>query len=131
MIGAVEEEHGERGKRKGGERKGETYMMLSFLVLAVSESLVVISLSIPDPLTPDSRAFCRINVWNDSAPHVWWDMWWDLFQVFKLGLAKSIHHARTLIKQRHIRVGKQICDIPSFLVRVDRLVRLLVLITPP
>merc|ERR1712183_651551 len=40
-------------------------------------------------------------------------------KVFKLGLAKSIHHARCLIRQRHIRVGKQICDIPSFLVRVD------------
>merc|ERR1711972_812182 len=40
-------------------------------------------------------------------------------KVFKLGLAKSIHHARTLIHQRHIRVGKQICDIPSFLVRLD------------
>jgi len=40
-------------------------------------------------------------------------------QVFKLNLAKSIHHARVLIKQRHIRVGKQIVDIPSFLVRVD------------
>jgi small subunit ribosomal protein S9e len=26
-------------------------------------------------------------------------------QVFKLGLAKSIHHARVLIKQRHIRCG--------------------------
>ena len=26
-------------------------------------------------------------------------------QVFKLGLAKSIHHARVLIKQRHIRWG--------------------------
>merc|ERR1711920_1185277 len=40
-------------------------------------------------------------------------------KVFKLGLAKSIHHARCLIRQRHIRVGKQICDIPSFLVKVD------------
>merc|ERR1711874_17969 len=40
-------------------------------------------------------------------------------KVFKHGLAKSIHHARVLIRQRHIRVGKQICDIPSFLVRVD------------
>jgi small subunit ribosomal protein S9e len=39
--------------------------------------------------------------------------------VFKLGLAKSIHHARVLIRQRHIRVGKQIVDIPSFIVRVD------------
>merc|ERR1712139_722136 len=40
-------------------------------------------------------------------------------KVFKLGLAKSIHHARTLIRQRHIRVGRQICNIPSYLVRVD------------
>lgn len=29
-------------------------------------------------------------------------------QVFKLGLAKSVHHARVLIKQRHIRVRKQV-----------------------
>jgi small subunit ribosomal protein S9e len=40
-------------------------------------------------------------------------------QVFKLGLAKSIHHARVLISQRHIRVGKQIVNVPSFLVRLD------------
>merc|ERR1712205_125393 len=40
-------------------------------------------------------------------------------QVFKLGLAKSIHHARVLIKQRHIRVGKQVVDVPSFVVRLD------------
>nr|ACU45029.1 ribosomal protein S9 [Pfiesteria piscicida] len=40
-------------------------------------------------------------------------------QVFKLGLAKSIHHARVLILQRHIRVGRQIVNVPSFLVRVD------------
>ena len=26
--------------------------------------------------------------------------------VYKLGLAKSIHHARVLIKQRHIRLGE-------------------------
>jgi len=39
--------------------------------------------------------------------------------VFKSGMAKSIHHARVLIKQRHIRVGKQIVDVASFLVRVD------------
>ena len=32
------------------------------------------------------------------------------FQVFKLGLAKSIHHARVLIRQRHIRVRKQVCE---------------------
>merc|ERR1712168_1768126 len=40
-------------------------------------------------------------------------------QVFKLGLAKSIHHARVLIKQRHIRVRKQLVNIPSFIVRLD------------
>ncbi|ORY93808.1 40S ribosomal protein S9 [Syncephalastrum racemosum] len=40
-------------------------------------------------------------------------------QVFKLGLAKSIHHARVLIRQRHIRVGKQIVNIPSFVVRLE------------
>ena len=74
-------------------------------------------------------------------------------QVFKLGLAKSMHHARVLIRQRHIRcapgtralrrwrtgtpraapadslrasvslrrnsVGKQIVNVPSFMVRVD------------
>ena len=39
--------------------------------------------------------------------------------VMKAGLAKSIHHARLLVRQRHIRVGNQIVDIPSFLVRVD------------
>merc|ERR1712222_307420 len=40
-------------------------------------------------------------------------------QVFKLGLAKSVHHARVLIKQRHIRVRKQVVNIPSFIVRLD------------
>eukprot|EP01055_Gregarina_sp_Pseudo9_P002749 Gregarina_sp_Pseudo_9__2748@NODE_2991_length_791_cov_422_432181_g2731_i0_p1_GENE_NODE_2991_length_791_cov_422_432181_g2731_i0NODE_2991_length_791_cov_422_432181_g2731_i0_p1_ORF_typecomplete_len193_score33_29Ribosomal_S4/PF00163_19/5_6e31S4/PF01479_25/7_8e03S4/PF01479_25/3_2e03S4/PF01479_25/8_3e07_NODE_2991_length_791_cov_422_432181_g2731_i091669 len=40
-------------------------------------------------------------------------------RVFKLGVAKSIHHARVLIRQRHIRVGKQVVDCPSFCVRVD------------
>merc|ERR1712023_510806 len=37
--------------------------------------------------------------------------------VFKRGLAKSIHHARVLIRQRHIRVGRQIVNVPSFMVR--------------
>merc|ERR1711898_61889 len=39
--------------------------------------------------------------------------------VFKRGLAKSIHHARVLIRQRHIRVGRQIVNVPSFVVRVE------------
>merc|ERR1712061_709844 len=40
-------------------------------------------------------------------------------QVFKLGLAKSIHHARVLIRQRHIRVRRQVVNVPSFIVRLD------------
>ncbi|KAJ3105694.1 40S ribosomal protein S9 [Phlyctochytrium planicorne] len=40
-------------------------------------------------------------------------------QVFKAGLAKSVHHARVLIRQRHIRVGKQIVNIPSYIVRLE------------
>ncbi|CAH0389184.1 unnamed protein product [Bemisia tabaci] len=40
-------------------------------------------------------------------------------QVFKLGLAKSIHHARVLILQRHILVRKQLVNVPSFIVRLD------------
>lgn len=40
--------------------------------------------------------------------------------VFKKGMALSIHHARVLIRQRHIRVGKQVVNVPSFVVRVDR-----------
>jgi len=39
--------------------------------------------------------------------------------VFNAGLAKSMHHARVLIQQRHIRVGRRIVDQPSFMVRVD------------
>ncbi|KAM1080988.1 hypothetical protein EV1_015447 [Malus domestica] len=39
--------------------------------------------------------------------------------VFKTGMAKSIHHARVLIRLRHIRVGRQVVNIPSFLVRCD------------
>ncbi|CAK5091529.1 unnamed protein product [Meloidogyne enterolobii] len=40
-------------------------------------------------------------------------------QVFKLGLAKSIHHARVLIRQKHIRIRRQVVNIPSFIVRLD------------
>merc|ERR1712168_894364 len=40
-------------------------------------------------------------------------------QVFELGLAKSIHHARVLIRQRHIRVRRQVVNVPSFVVRLD------------
>ncbi|KAF6154660.1 hypothetical protein GIB67_000544, partial [Kingdonia uniflora] len=39
--------------------------------------------------------------------------------VFKAGMAKSIHHARVLIRQRHIRVGRQVVNIPSFMVKVE------------
>jgi small subunit ribosomal protein S9e len=40
-------------------------------------------------------------------------------KVFRSQIASSYHHARVLIRQRHICVGNQICDVPSFLVRVD------------
>jgi small subunit ribosomal protein S9e len=40
-------------------------------------------------------------------------------RVFASGLALSIHHARCLIKQRHIRVGKRMVNVPSFLVRLE------------
>jgi len=40
-------------------------------------------------------------------------------RVFQASLAKSIHHARCLIKQRHIRVGKRMVDVPSFMVRLE------------
>lgn len=40
-------------------------------------------------------------------------------KVMNQGLAKSIHHARVLIRQRHIRIGKQLVNVPSFLVRTD------------
>lgn len=39
--------------------------------------------------------------------------------VVKLGHAKSMHHARVLIRQRHIRVGSQIVNVPSFMVRLE------------
>lgn len=40
-------------------------------------------------------------------------------QVYKAGLAKSIHHARVLIRHRHVRVRKQLVNVPSFMVRLD------------
>eukprot|EP00341_Mesodinium_pulex_P010234 CAMPEP_0116921234 /NCGR_PEP_ID=MMETSP0467-20121206/21504_1 /TAXON_ID=283647 /ORGANISM="Mesodinium pulex, Strain SPMC105" /LENGTH=187 /DNA_ID=CAMNT_0004599253 /DNA_START=40 /DNA_END=603 /DNA_ORIENTATION=+ len=39
--------------------------------------------------------------------------------VFKKNIAKSIHHARVLIRQRHIRVGRQLVNVPSFMVRAN------------
>ena len=40
-------------------------------------------------------------------------------KVYKQGLAKSIHHARVLIRQRHIRVGSQLVNTASFNVRTS------------
>merc|ERR1711990_278554 len=39
--------------------------------------------------------------------------------VVKRKLASSIHHARVLIRQKHIAVGKQMVNIPQFMVRVS------------
>ena len=40
-------------------------------------------------------------------------------RVLASGYAKSIHHARILIRHRHIRVGKRLVNVPSFMVRTD------------
>mmetsp|Transcript_13289 Transcript_13289/g.18109 ORF Transcript_13289/g.18109 Transcript_13289/m.18109 type:complete len:194 (+) Transcript_13289:13-594(+) len=40
-------------------------------------------------------------------------------QVFKRQHAKSVHQARVFIKQRHIRVGRQLVNVPSFTVRTE------------
>lgn len=39
--------------------------------------------------------------------------------VVKRKLASSIHHARILIRGRHIAVGKQMVNVPSFMVRTS------------
>ena len=39
--------------------------------------------------------------------------------VAKRKLANSVHHARVLIRQKHVAIGKQVVNIPSFLVRVS------------
>jgi len=39
--------------------------------------------------------------------------------VVKRKFANSIHHARVLIRQKHIAVGKQMVNIPQFMVRVS------------
>merc|ERR1712038_1659914 len=40
-------------------------------------------------------------------------------RVFEAGLAKSLHHARVLIQQRHIRVGRRLVNVPSFMCRLE------------
>eukprot|EP01129_Flabellula_baltica_P001739 TRINITY_DN11665_c0_g1_i1.p1 TRINITY_DN11665_c0_g1~~TRINITY_DN11665_c0_g1_i1.p1 ORF type:complete len:193 (+),score=53.89 TRINITY_DN11665_c0_g1_i1:26-604(+) len=40
-------------------------------------------------------------------------------QVLKLALARSIHQARVMVRQKHIRVRNQLVHVPSFMVRVD------------
>ncbi len=40
-------------------------------------------------------------------------------RVFKLKIARSIHHARCLIKGRHIAVNGRIVNVPSFMVTVE------------
>lgn len=41
-------------------------------------------------------------------------------RVYKMNFAKSVHHARTLIFQRHIRVGQQLVNQANFMVRTDQ-----------
>ena len=40
-------------------------------------------------------------------------------KVFKLKLATSIHHARVLIKGKHIAVNGRVVNVPSYMVTVD------------
>lgn len=40
-------------------------------------------------------------------------------RILAAGYAKSIHHARMLIIQRHIRVGKRLVNQPNFMVKVS------------
>lgn len=40
--------------------------------------------------------------------------------VYRKGLAQSVHHARVLIRQRHIRLGKNLTNVPSVMIRVDQ-----------
>ena len=40
-------------------------------------------------------------------------------KVFKQGLAKSVHHARCLIVQRHVAVGRQMVNVPSYQLRTS------------
>lgn len=42
------------------------------------------------------------------------------FRVFAAGLAKSVHHARLLIKGRCISIKDQVVDVPGFMVRADK-----------
>jgi len=39
--------------------------------------------------------------------------------VLKGNIARSIHEARIRIRHRHVRVGKQLVNVPSFMVKVD------------
>lgn len=40
-------------------------------------------------------------------------------RVLSAKLAKSMHHARTMVKDRHIGVNNQLVNVPSFLVTVE------------
>ena len=40
--------------------------------------------------------------------------------VYRKNLARSVHHARVLIRQRHIRLGKNLTNVPSVMIRTDQ-----------
>jgi small subunit ribosomal protein S9e len=40
--------------------------------------------------------------------------------VYRKGLANSVHQARVLIRQRHIRLGKNMTNVPSVMIRMDQ-----------
>jgi len=74
------------------------------------------------------RRLTRMGLLNDTQQRLDFILGLNLEQfldrrlqtrVFEAGLAKSLHHARVLIKQRHIRVGRRMVDVPSFMLRLE------------
>merc|ERR1712100_893345 len=65
------------------------------------------------------RRMIRYGILDEDKQRLDYVLSLKIEQFMERGLAKSIHHARVLIRQRHIRVGRQIVNVPSFMVRVE------------
>jgi small subunit ribosomal protein S4 len=50
--------------------------------------------------------------------------------VYRLGLAKTIYHARQLIVHRHIAIGDQIVNVPGYLVKKEEEGKIRLLLRP-
>merc|ERR1711862_699079 len=103
----------------GLRNKREVWRVKYSLAKVRSAARVLLTLEVKDALL---RRLVRIGVLDESKMKLDYVLGLKVedflerrlqTQVFKLGLAKSIHHARVLIRQRHIRVRKQVVNIPS------------------